>query len=184
MKDKSKITSGNRFVLRRRIVRTIGLDTDILMIFLENGEEYSLFKPKIFNRNNSLFVCYRVVSELIHLLTKNGKLDIKRAKDKIFSFFRQNKIRLIKYSQTNANLVEQILLELKKQRQVNKINAGDSDLRIISIYNSHNIDCIISRNTFHFEPFCKYLNIEYEKPIKDLDIMLKRTFGWQKNRKK
>ena len=102
--------------------------------------------------------------------------------EKLKKFSRENNVRILAKKRVDSEKVNSIFESLKKQREILKINAGDKDLQIISIYKAENIDCIISINSFHFEPFCKYLHIEFEKPLKDSDVLLRKIFGWKRKK--
>jgi hypothetical protein len=112
----------------------------------------------------------------------NKGLSKDQARDKIFRYLRNNKIKLLKKKNTNLKRVAEIFETLKKQREVLKNNAGDKDLQIISIYHSHGIDLIFSRNASDFEPFCRYLGIDFEKLQEDIDVLWKQVFGWRRRR--
>jgi len=183
MTENIKIASSSRFIRRKNIVRTIGLDTDIILLLIEDSQEFSLFRPKLFNRKNTLFINYKVFNELVGLLIKKYEYSQENAVNKIFSFLRANHITLLKKSQTNLQEVYNLIDSLKKQREALKNSAQNSDLEIIAIYCTHKLDCIMSRNSIHFEPFCRYLNVEFERPMDDVNLMFRQAFGW-KNRKR
>lgn len=180
---KPKFFHASRFIQRSRIVRTMGLDTDILVAFLLDDEDFTMFRPKVFNRNNSLFINYKVFSEAMNVLSYKYKYDLNKARDKIFDFLRSNRIRLLKKKETDIKLVFSTLSDLKNHRNSIKNLAGDNDLEIISIYKAHNIDCIMGRNGMHFIPFCNYLHIEFEKLQENIDIMFRQAFGWKRRKK-
>ena len=181
-KNQIKIGAASRVIHTTMIIRKVGLDSDVMIALIDNIPEFSMFKPKIFNSKNILYINYRVFSEIFgHLIHhKNNSKEI--ALNKIFSFLKSNRIALLKKSSTNVNEVNEIIISLKKQRQILNNNAGDKDLEIISIYKTHNIDLIFSRNSADFLPFCKYLGISFEKLQEDVDVMWRQVFGWKKKR--
>jgi len=164
------------------IIRKIGLDSDVMIALIYNIEEFSMFKPKIFNKTNILYINYKVFSEIIGHLIHNKNLSKEIALNKIFSYLKNNNIALLKKSNTDISEVNNIINSLKKQREILNNNAGDKDLEIISIYKSHNIDLIFSRNSDDFKPFCKYLGISFEKLQENIDVMWRHVFGWKKKR--
>ena len=181
-KNKIKIGAASRFVHTNRIIRKVGLDTDVMIALIDNVPEFSMFKPGIFSTQNILYINYRVFSEIFGHLIYNKNLSKEIALNKIFSFLKNNRIALLKKSRTNVSEVNETINSLKKQRQILNNNAGDKDLEIISIYKTHNIDLIFSRNSDDFLPFCKYLGISFEKLQEDVDVMWKQVFGWKKKR--
>ncbi len=94
--DKLKIASAGRLINRKRIVRTIGLDSDIFLALVNDAEEFSLFRPKVFNRKNAVYINYKVFSETLGVLIHKYKYELKDAVNKIFEFLRKNNIRLLK----------------------------------------------------------------------------------------
>lgn len=182
MERNTNIVSEGRFVMRNRIVRSVGLDSDVLIALIDDSEQFSTLKPQIYSRKNALHINYVVFSEMFGYFVHQLKYSPEEAKHKIFSFLRGHRIRLIKKSEIDLNKVELIFDSLKNQRAIMKNTAGDKDLKIISVYKAHEIDCIIGRNSLHFKPFCRYLNIEFEKIREDIDMMWKDTFGWRKRR--
>lgn len=173
-----KIVHSNRFI------RKVGLDSDVIIALVDDIDEFSQFRPRIFNKKNILHINHVVFSELLGHLIYKRKMQRKEAINKIFSYLRRNHITLIKKKEINLNEVEEIFEKLKKQKKILNNNSGDKDLRIISIYKTYNIDLIISRNSSHYEPFCQYLNIAFEKLLEDVDVMWRQAFGWQTRKKK
>lgn len=180
--NKKKFLDEKRTTIRNIIIRKIGLDSDVAIALISGNEQFLMYKPRIYNSKNTLHINYIVFSELMGYFIHNLKYSQEHAKNKIFSFLRENNIKLIKKSETDLNRVNLILNTLKKQRDKLKNNAGNRDLAIIAIYKSHEIDCIMSRNSLHFEPFCKYLKIEFEKLKENIDIMWKEVFWRRKKR--
>jgi hypothetical protein len=179
-----KFAHAERFIQRKRIVRTVGLDTDIFLALMQNNEEFTLFRPRIFNRKNVLYINYRIFAETLGVLRYKYNFTNEDAVKKIFAFLRMSHIKLLKKSETDMVKLTGILSELKRYRDSIKNLAGDKDLEVIAIYRAHNIDCIMGRNSLHFLPFCNHLDIEFEKLEENVGIMFRQAFGWQKRRKK
>jgi len=179
-----KFAEAGRFIQRKRIIKSIGLDTDIFIALINNNEEFTLFKPKIFNRKNSLYINYKVFSETLGILIHKYKYEQYNALRKIFEFLRINNICLLKKKETDLNQILFLLTKLKRYRESIKSLAGNNDLEIIAIYKLHNINCIMGRNIRHFLPFCNYLHIEFEKLEENIDIMFRQAFGWKKRNRK
>jgi hydroxymethylpyrimidine pyrophosphatase-like HAD family hydrolase len=179
-KNKIKIGAIGRVIHTNRIIRRVGLDSDVMIALMDDIKEFSMFKPKVFNNKNILYINYKVFSELVGHFIYNNKISQNVAVSKIFSYLRNNNINLLKKKQTDLTQVNQTIDNLKKQREILKNNAGDKDLEIISIYRVHNIDLIFSRNSDDFKPFCEYLCISFEKLQEDVDVMWKQLFGWRK----
>lgn len=177
---KNNIPSIRRFVQRKRIVRTIGIDSDVLLCLIKDSTDFNLAKPRIFNRRNSLFVNYKVFSEVIGVLVYKYKLPEEEAVRKAFSFMRHNNIQLLKKIRTDQARVSIIFNALRNRREQFQSLAGDSDLRVIAIYKAHDIDCIVTRNKIHFRPFCNYLGMEVEGLMRNIDSLLQRAFGKRK----
>ena len=171
-----------RTSVRNRIVRTLGLDSDIAISLIDDSDQFSMFRPRIYNRKNALCINYVVFNEVFGYLIYKLKYTPGQAKDKIFSYLRSHNIYLLKKSETDLNKLGVILDSLKKQREVLKNSADDKDLLIISVYKCHEIDCIVGRNSRHFEPFCKFLKIEFEPVKTNIDMMWKDAFGWRRKR--
>ena len=166
-----------------RIIKRVGLDSDVMIMMIDDKYEFSEFKPKLYRKDQIFFINYIVFGETLNFLIKQHGLTKEQAVNKIFNFLRENRITLIKKSQTDQTLVLDTFDKLKKQRELLKNNASNSDLMIISVYKNRNIDLIFSRNADHFRPFCRYLNIDFKKLKEDVDIMWRRTFGWRKRHK-
>ena len=182
MKHKLKIGVAGKVVHRNRIIKKVGLDSDVMIALIDDLKEFSLFKPKIFSRKNLLFISYVVFSELVGYLIHEKRLDRNKAVSKIFSYLRRKNIILLREKDTDKEKVNETFEKLKKQRTALKNKAGDKDLRIISVYKLHNIEMIYSRNKDDFEPYCKYLGISFEKLQEDIDTMWKDVFGWKRRR--
>ena len=182
MKNKIKIGAIGRVIHTNRIIKRVGLDSDVMIALIDDDKEFSLFKPKIFSKKNILYINYKVFSELIGYFVYNKKLSQNEAVNKIFSYLRKNNINLLKKKDTDLIKVNETFDSLKKQREILKNNAGYKDLEIISIYKVHNIDLIFSRNSNDFKPFCEYLGISFEKLQEDVDVMWKQVFGWRKRK--
>lgn len=182
LKNKIKIGAVERVIHTNRIIKKVGLDSDVMIALIDDIQEFSMFKPKIFSSRNILYINYKVFSELVGHFMYNEKFLQNASVSKIFSYLKSNNIGLLKKKDTNLQEVNQTLNSLKKQREVMKNNAGDKDLEIISIYKAHNIDLIFSRNSDDFKPFCEYLGISFEKLQEDVDVMWKQVFGWRKRK--
>ena len=173
----------DNIIHKGRMIKKVGLDTDVIIALIDDLNQFSMFKPKIFNRNNAIFINYRVFSELMGHLINNRNFSNEESVNKIFSYLRENRILLLKKSNTDIVKLNEIIEGLRKQRDVQKNLAGDKDLEIISIYKFHKMDLIFSRNSGHFEPFCKYLGITFMKLQDNVDVMWKQAFGWKYRRK-
>lgn len=180
-RKKYKVSAVGKLIHRKRFIDKVGLDSDITIALIDDIEQYSLFKPKVFNKK-IVHVNYKILAELIGYFTYKKGFSREQAKDKVFSYFRENKIIFLSRKNTNLNEVDRLFNLLKQKRRSLGNDAGDKDLEIISIYKSHNIDLIFSRNAHHFRPFCDYLNMGFEQLIEDVDIMWNQTFGfnWKK----
>jgi|SRR3989344_1669385 len=182
MEKQIKIGAVAKVIHKNRLIRRVGLDSDVIISLIDDSKQFSLFKPKIYNRRNLLFINYRVFSELLGHFIYNKKLKKDQAVNKIFDYIRKNNIYLLKKKDTDMKKVSDTITILKKQRETLDNNAGDKDLEIISVYKFHDIDLIFSRNSDDFEPFCKYLGIAFEKLQEDINTMWKQVFGWRKKR--
>lgn len=178
--NKIKVGNMGRIMHINRLIRKAGLDSDVMIALINNVEEFSMFKPKIFNDKNTLFINYKVFSELVGHFMYNENMKKDAAINKIYTYLRDNYIELLKRKDTDISKVDNLINSLKKQREILNNNAGDKDLEIISIYKVHNIDLIFSRNSDDFKPFCKYLGISFEKLREDVNVMWRQTFGWRK----
>ncbi len=114
-KKKIKIGAASRFVHTNRIIRKVGLDTDIMIALIDNVPEFSMFKPRIFSTQNILYINYRVFSEIFGHLIHNKNNSKEMALNKIFSFLKSNRIELLKKSSTNVNEVNEIISSLKNK---------------------------------------------------------------------
>ncbi len=179
--EEAKVAAAGRIIHRDRLLKKVGIDTDVMIALIDDIEQFSMFKPKIFSRNNFLYINYVVFSELIGYFIHQG-YSKEKALQKIFSYLRKNNINILNKKTTNIQKVNQIFEDLKKQRNRLKVEAGNKDLEIISIYKVHNIELIYSRNKFHFKPYCEYVKIVFEQLQDDVDIMWKQLFGWKKRR--
>ena len=135
------------------------------------------------NRNNLLFINYRVFSELMGHLINNRNLSKEESINNIFAYLREHHIWLLKKSNIDIIKLNEIVESLKKKREIYKNLAGNKDLEIISIYKFHKMDLIFSRNSGHFENFCKYLGITFVKLQENVNVMWKQAFGWKYRRK-
>ena len=62
---KIKVASVSRIIHRDRAIRRAGLDSDAMIILIDDVNNFSIHKNKIFNRNNMLFINYKVFSEIL-----------------------------------------------------------------------------------------------------------------------
>jgi len=164
MSDKKKLIHIGRVVIGNKIIKKIGLDTDICLNWI-NGV-YSDHQPNIINKNNKLFISYKVFGEIIGNLIGDKNANQKMLDDirtKIFKFMKEKRISLIKKSYINQNEVNNLFFDLKDQNF--KETPGNSDLRIISIYKIAGMNCIFSNNKKHFEEPCDYVKIHFERPF-------------------
>ncbi len=161
----------------KKFIKKIGFDSDSIIIMIDDRYEFQGLKPYIFKRSNILYINYIVFKEVLGFLIKNRGFNKSQAVQKIFKFLRKNNISFIKKSQINQESFIVIFNKLKKYRKKLKNEVEDEDLRIISVYKINNIDSIVSRNAYHFKPFCKYLGISFIGVKEDVDIMWRRTFG-------
>ena len=182
MGNKNKIFGFGRLIIGNRMIRKIGLDTDICFNWI--SEDYSDYQPNITKKQNKLFINYKVFGELMGILIGDNKVDkekINEIKKKIFEFIRENRISLLKKRDINQNDVNNLFLELKNKNFTGE--PGDSDLKIISIYKIYGMDGIFSNNVKHFEETCKHLNLHFERPfmikkgaIQDVKKMLRDLY--------
>lgn len=182
MGNKNKIFGFGRLIIGNRMIRKIGLDTDICFNWI--SEDYSDYQPNITKKQNKLFINYKVFGELMGILIGDNKVDkekVNEIKKKIFEFIRENRISLLKKRDINQNDVNNLFLELKNKNFTGE--PGDSDLKIISIYKIYGMDGIFSNNVKHFEEPCKHLNLHFERPfmikkgaIQDVKKMLRDLY--------
>lgn len=182
MGNKNKIFGFGRLIIGNRMIRKIGLDTDICFNWI--SEDYSDYQPNITKKQNKLFINYKVFGELMGILIGDNKVDkekVNEIKKKIFEFIRENRISLLKKRDINQNDVNNLFLELKNKNFTGE--PGDSDLKIISIYKIYGMDGIFSNNVKHFEETCKHLNLHFERPfmikkgaIQDVKKMLRDLY--------
>ncbi len=163
-KDK-RVIGVARFVARDKPIQTIGLDTSIILLWMES--KFSNYQPNIAKRKNTLFINYIVYAELLYFLTIQKKLKIKKAQNKISSFLKKNNIRLLRqedFSEKELEQIKAILIELKKVKKNLENPPENNDLEIISIYYIAGVDAIYSKNDKHFREVCELLNIPFENP--------------------
>jgi len=94
-------------------IKKVGLDSDVILCWI--SEEYKDYQPRI-TQGNSLFINYKVFSELMGILSKGIYDD--NTKGTIFAFLRKNNITLIKkeeLSEENRRRINEIYSELKEQ---------------------------------------------------------------------
>lgn len=181
-----------RVVKRLKPINKVGLDTDICICWMDS-ESYSNYQPNITKRGNVLFMNYQGFNELMWYFSKgdHSQKNKERIKRDIFAFLKRNKITLLKRKESNLRKIDEIYSDLNKNKKNFRGCPGDSDLMVVSIYKSHDIDCIFSNNIKHFEEICEYLNISLEKPfmietgsMKDVKHMLRDLYQPKKKRKK
>ena len=116
MSKKNKIIGIGRVVIRNKIIRKIGLDTDICFNWI--NEDYSEHQPNIVNKQNRLFINYKVFGELIGNQIGDDDVDeegVNEIRNQIFKFMRENRINLLKKSELNQNEINKMFLDLKKK---------------------------------------------------------------------
>lgn len=180
----TKLISFKRVVKREKPVKRIGLDADFLVAILGKEKDFDIFKPKIFNRNNVIFICQKVFAQALAVLTYKKQYSFDESKSKIFSFIKNYNINIIKNKEIGFGRINSLVNELKEKRKHIKAAPDDSDLEIIAIYKLSDIDCISTINSYHFEELCSYLNIDVEKPIEDVNIMWNQVFKKKEGFKK
>jgi hypothetical protein len=158
---KSKWIGIEKFIKRNKMLKKIGIDTDNCLSWIENEKLTPGYRPSISKRKNFLCANYVVFSELMHLLSKK---DSNVTKLEVISFLRKNHIFPIKKKDVNQTKVENTLNNLKIERKKNGWSAGDTDLKIISVYDAAGIDCISTDNLKHFKDPCNYLGISLDFP--------------------
>ena len=171
--------------IRTSPIRKIGLDTNISLAWFRNQKIERNHRPKIFNRNDALYISYKVFGELLYQIAKETGKSPEEARNEIFIFLRRNRINLLRKRDLQEKLfgINKILSDLRDQRKNFKEKPEDSDLEIISIFYVAGMDCIFSSNYRHFEEPCKYLKIDYERhfiieigSIQDVNRMLKNLY--------
>jgi len=164
-------------------MKKAGLDTDILVALIEKEKEFSIFKPRIFKKENKAYICQKVFAQTLGVLIHKKDYNIRNATNKLFDFLRNYKISIIKNSELDINKLNDLLSELKEKRKNIKANPDDMDLEIIAVYKLAGIDCIFTINSYHFDELGKYLNMRIEKPMEDVDMMLRNIFSKKKRLK-
>lgn len=172
-----------KLVIRNKMTNKVGIDTDLLVAFIDNNR-FSFFKPRVYNRNNYVFICQKVFAQALGVLIHKRGYVYEEAKNKLINYLNMNKIKIIKNKEIGFDKIAHLINELKEKRKHIKANPDDSDLEIMVIYKLANVDCIFTINSYHFEELCNYLSINIEKPIDDVDIMLKQVLKKKKYYKK
>ena len=173
--------SVTRTVSRNKIVKKVGLDSSIFVALVDDEQQYSRFTPKIFVRNNFVYVSDIVFSETLNVLIGKRGYTEAEALDKIFGYMRSHKISMVKSKVVGYDKVKLLVDELKEQRKKIKEHPEDSDLKIMALYKLGGIDCIFVVNDRHFRELCTYLNIDVEKPIDNVNTQMRRIFGWYRS---
>ena len=62
---KEKIIGFERFVVRNRPIKKVGLDTDNCLAWIENEKYIPNYKPKIAKRGDLLYINFKVLMMLI-----------------------------------------------------------------------------------------------------------------------
>jgi len=169
-----------RMLKRRRIIKKIGLDTSILVVLLDDKQEYSDYEPTLFRSKNLVFICQLVFNEAKGVLIRKG-MGKKEAVKKILDYLHKHNIKIIKPKDLDKEKVDSTLQDLFSERRKMKTNLPeDPDLKIMAVYKSKDIDCIVTLNKRHFERLCNYLGLELEVPESNLDGMMRGIFGWRK----
>jgi len=65
MRDKIKIGAIGKIIHTNKIIKRVGLDTDVMIALIDDIKEFSLFRSRIFNNKNILYINYKVFSELV-----------------------------------------------------------------------------------------------------------------------
>lgn len=169
--------SKERFMNRNIIVRKVGLDTSVFVDMILKEPEFYIHDAKIIKRGG-LYVNYYIIQEAWGILVHEKKIDKKEAGSFIDRFIEKSRIKVIRKEDISEKRVNSYFELLKKQEEIyrNVEIAGNknSDLLIISIYKTADIDCIFTRNSFDFQRACKYLGLDTEKQLSNTQLMLKR----------
>lgn len=177
-----KVNTFHKEIIRNKMINKVGLDSDILFALIDDETNFSMFKPKIFNRNNFVHISYLIFAQVFGILKYQKGYNQEEIKNKIFKYLRENNIKLIKKSdiEHKREEIELIKTKLKKYRDSNHLTTEDSDVEIIAVYKVENIDLIFTRNYRHFKPLCDQINIDVEKPIDNVNTQMRDMFGWKK----
>ena len=65
MKNKNQILGIKRVVRRNKIIRTIGLDSNVAIALIEDSEDYSIYKPRLLKRENAVWINHIVFAEIM-----------------------------------------------------------------------------------------------------------------------
>jgi len=156
---REKIIGFGKFIMRNKPVRKVGIDTSLILSWMENEKYLGKHKPKFCNQEDKLFINYKIFGELMGLL-REKKNNISEIRNLIFDFLKRNNVTLLKKKLINKKRLKETLDRLK-QKFSGKVK--ESDLKIIAIFYCFNIDCIFSPDDKHFEEPCNFLGINYEK---------------------
>lgn len=179
----TEISGISKIISRNKIINKVGLDSDLLVAFIDNGK-FSFFKPKVYNRKNYVHICQKVFAQTLGVLIHKRDYSYEVAFNKLVNYLNLNRIKIIKNKEIGLESINKLIGELKEKREKIKAKPDDSDLEITAVYKLAGIKCIFTINSEHFEELCEYLDIDVEKPIEDVDIMLKKVFGKKKYYKK
>lgn len=172
-----------KIVYRNKITNKVGIDTDLLVALIDDNR-FSFFTPRLYNRSNYVFICQKVFAQALGVLIHKRGYSYEEAKNKLINYLNINKIKIIKNKEIGFDKKTTLVNELKEKRKYIKANPDDSDLEIMAIYKLADVDCIFTINSYHFEELCNYLNIHIEKPIDDVNIMLRQISRKKKYYKK
>lgn len=184
----NKILGFGKFVIRNKLIRKVGIDTNLIFSWIQNESYFGKHKPHFCNQKDKLFINYKIFGELMGLLLEEEKdKNPEEIRKIIFEFLRRNKIALLKKRTINLDKLKETFSRLKD----NFKNIKESDLLVISIFYCFDIDCIFSADEKHFEEPCRFLGINYERHFEiemgseqDVRRMLKNLYPKRYKRKK
>lgn len=177
------IFSVSKIVSRNKITNKVGIDTDLLVAFIDDNK-FSFFKPRVYDRNNYVFICQKVFAQTLGVLIHKREYVYEKAKNKLVNYLNLNRIKIIKNKEIGFDKITSLINELREKKKSINANPDDADLEIIAVYKLAGIDCIFTINSEHFEELCKYLDIDVEKPVEDLNITWNKVFEKKKYYKK
>jgi predicted nucleic-acid-binding protein len=186
MEKETHVMGFGRFIVRNKPVRKVGIDTNLILPWIQNEDYSGRYKPNFCNKENKLFINYKIFGELMGLLINENK-NPQEIRKRIFRFLRENKIVLLKKKAINLKELEKVYNDLKNKFK----DIKESDLLITAIFYCFNIDCIFSADEEHFREPCSFLGINYEKHIEieigseqDVKRMLKDIYSRQHKKRK
>lgn len=156
---KKKVLVIERTCINPKIIKKVGLDTDICLSWFKNQKNSRDYKPNFARKGNILYINSKVFAQLLFKIKENKN----EAKIELGKFLKINNIKCLMKIPENEQKFKENFEKLSQQKFFN--NPEKSDLEIIAIYKAYGIDCIFSGNTRHFEEPCKFLDIAFEKKI-------------------